>query len=160
MVGLVRPPIEPRAGNERLEPLVTAFAVSGDRKDKNVSQLNIIGAQTIGLHPCLKRDGYALYRNPNARIMKRASVVILVFCWIIAITMVSKAIEHPALAGAGAILFWLSLIGHNSFRLLVGTMHLQRNGWVFLRENKWNNGSKDDIAWGTNPEELLGQSRP
>ncbi|EEB99490.1 hypothetical protein MPER_00825, partial [Moniliophthora perniciosa FA553] len=65
--GWLGPPIEPRAGNERLEPLVTAFTVSGmDKKGCVIAPLNIVGAQTIGLHPCLKRDAKALYRNPHA----------------------------------------------------------------------------------------------
>ncbi|THU93633.1 hypothetical protein K435DRAFT_571430, partial [Dendrothele bispora CBS 962.96] len=71
--GWLGPPIEPRAGSERLEALVTAFPVIGtDETGKTTSRLNIVGAETIGLHPSLKRDGKALYRNPA---LKRKKII-------------------------------------------------------------------------------------
>uniref|UniRef100_A0A0W0FDS6 Uncharacterized protein n=1 Tax=Moniliophthora roreri TaxID=221103 RepID=A0A0W0FDS6_MONRR len=155
--GWLGPPIEPRAGNERLEPLVTAFVVGGD-EDKKVAPLNIIGAQTIGLHPCLKRDGYALYRNPHARAMGRISMAMLPILSFIPLIMTPVAIGYPALTfGRGVTIYWLLLASHNFFRLIVGTMYLQRSGWVFLRESKWGDGSGDDVEWGSDLDEVLGE---
>ncbi|EEB98486.1 hypothetical protein MPER_01994 [Moniliophthora perniciosa FA553] len=62
--GWLGPPIEPTAGNERLEPLVSAFPVgSVNKSGKRFAPLNFVGARTIGLHPGLKRDTRALWRN-------------------------------------------------------------------------------------------------
>ncbi|KAK7039218.1 hypothetical protein VNI00_010123 [Paramarasmius palmivorus] len=156
--GWLGPPIEPKAGNERLEPLVTAFTVSGTTKDgKPIAPLNIVGAKTIGLHPDLKRDSKALFRNPHARVMKIVSITLLVISWIIAIAMYASAVTNPSLAAGATAVLWISSIAFNFFRLIIGTMYLQRSGWVFLSEKKWNDGSKGDAAWGSHPEKILGQ---
>ncbi|KAK7029466.1 hypothetical protein VNI00_014499 [Paramarasmius palmivorus] len=152
------PPIEPKAGNERLEPLVTAFTVSGRNEDgKSIALLNIVDAKTIGLHPDLKRDSKALFRNPHARVRKIVSVTLLVISWIIAIAMYASAVTNPNLAAGATALLWISSIVFNFFRLTIGTMYLERSGWVFLSEKKWNDGSKGDAVWGSQPEKLLGQ---
>ncbi|KAJ7480349.1 hypothetical protein B0H11DRAFT_1661687, partial [Mycena galericulata] len=76
-------PISPTAGNERLEPIVTAFPVSGSSivwnkgetvppvKHQNTQPnppLTIITEKTIGLRPTpLKRDKYGLYTNKEMK---------------------------------------------------------------------------------------------
>ncbi|KAI3608816.1 hypothetical protein WG66_003803 [Moniliophthora roreri] len=150
--GWLGPPIEPKAGNERLEPLVTAFTVGGT--GKTVAPLNIVGAQTIGLHPFVARDARVLYRNPHARQQKTISIVLFVICWIIAILMITSG-RRNGLSGAGTAILWISSAAFNLVRLLVGTMYLEHNGWVFLSETKWNDGGEGDAAWGSDPEKVL-----
>ncbi|KAK7458721.1 hypothetical protein VKT23_009721 [Stygiomarasmius scandens] len=78
--GWLGPPIEPKAGNERLEPLVHAFPV-GAGKDK--VHLNIVGAKTIALEPYIKRNSDALYRIPAFKWKKIASMALLAVFWLI-----------------------------------------------------------------------------
>ncbi|EEB93024.1 hypothetical protein MPER_08379, partial [Moniliophthora perniciosa FA553] len=155
------PLIEPKAGNERLEPLVTAFTVSGmDKNSKTIAPLNLIGTQTIGLHAGVKRDGMALYRNPRLRVLKGVSWMVLVLCWIISLALLLSGLVNPALAAIGLALFWISSIGFNLLRLIIGSMYLERSGWVFLSESMLNDGSKGDTAWGSDPVEKLRQLDP
>ena len=56
------PPISPREGNERLEPLVIAFP--------GPTALNILKPTMVGLRPNLKRDIDGLYRNPELHGLK------------------------------------------------------------------------------------------
>ncbi|EEB94394.1 hypothetical protein MPER_06797, partial [Moniliophthora perniciosa FA553] len=66
--GWLGPPIEPKAGNERLEPLVHAFTVGEkDELGRPTAPLNFVGAQTIGIHPYVRRDGDALFNNEDAK---------------------------------------------------------------------------------------------
>ncbi|ESK93887.1 hypothetical protein Moror_12994 [Moniliophthora roreri MCA 2997] len=161
--GWLGPPIEPKAGNERLEPLVTAFTVSGkDKNGKTIAPLNIVDVQTIGLHPGVKRDSMALYRNPDARVMKVLSSVLIVLCWIIALALfiAAGATAKGNLAVGGFIVLWITSIAFNFFRLLIGAIYLEHSGWVFLSESKLDDGSKGDIAWGSNPVKVLQQLDP
>ncbi|KAK7042998.1 hypothetical protein VNI00_008736 [Paramarasmius palmivorus] len=156
--GWLGPPIEPRAGNERFEPLVTAFTVrTMDKNGKPLAPLNIVGAKTIGLHPDLKRDSKALFRNPHVRIVKIVSVTLLLLSWFISLPMIFGGLVDPGLMAGGLVLLWTSSIAFNLLRLIVSTMYLERSGWVFLSEGKWNDGSKGDAAWGSQPEHILGQ---
>ncbi|EEB95148.1 hypothetical protein MPER_05930, partial [Moniliophthora perniciosa FA553] len=154
--GWLGPPIEPKAGNERLEPLVTAFAVSGtDKNNKTIAPLNIVDVHTIGLHPGVRRDSMALYRNPGVRVMKILSLVALILCWIIAFALFVNA--PTANPNPGVIVFWITSIVFNFFRLIIGVTYLERSGWVFLCESELDDGSKGDIAWGSNPVKMLQQ---
>ncbi|THU93617.1 hypothetical protein K435DRAFT_779748 [Dendrothele bispora CBS 962.96] len=162
--GWLGPPIEPRAGCERLEPLVTAFPVVGvDAKGKTTSHLNIVGADNIGLFPSPRRDGKALYRNPALKRKKVVSTALLVTSWIIGFILIIDALAEIFLASpaskalAGVLLIYFSSILYVIFRLIVGTWHLERSGWVFLSEGRMNDGKKGDLAWGSRPELVLGQ---
>lgn len=62
-------PIAPREGNERLEPLVTAFPVP--------TGLNILRPTALGLRPNLKRNGAGLYQNPELHGLKVCLPIIL-----------------------------------------------------------------------------------
>ncbi|KAJ7724368.1 hypothetical protein B0H16DRAFT_1785977, partial [Mycena metata] len=60
-------PIDPAAGNERLEPVVTAFPLSSHSDPP----LTIIGGETLGFRPKpLKRDPYGLYNNEEMKGLK------------------------------------------------------------------------------------------
>ncbi|KAK0437770.1 uncharacterized protein EV420DRAFT_1240426, partial [Desarmillaria tabescens] len=59
------PPIEPVAGNERLEPVVHAFPVGVPDRSGIKTPLSIIGSQTIGLRASLERDSFGLYTNED-----------------------------------------------------------------------------------------------
>ncbi|THU76093.1 hypothetical protein K435DRAFT_974575 [Dendrothele bispora CBS 962.96] len=150
--GWLGPPIEPRAGRERLEPLVTAFPVVGvDAKGKTTSHLNIVGADNIGLHPCPRRDDKALYRNPALKRKKIVSTALLTMGWITGFILISRS------PSAGLSLIYISSIVYVIFRLVTGTWYLQRSGWVFLSDGKMNDGINGDFAWGSRPELVLGQ---
>ncbi|KIJ29821.1 hypothetical protein M422DRAFT_146380, partial [Sphaerobolus stellatus SS14] len=57
-------PIEPKEGNERLEPLVTSFPVRIKQKDGKLDPaLFFVGPRTIPLHHWLERDSYALFNR-------------------------------------------------------------------------------------------------
>ncbi|KAJ7753066.1 hypothetical protein DFH07DRAFT_702974, partial [Mycena maculata] len=66
-------PIDPAPGNERLEPVVTAFPVSSSSRNERNPPLSIIGGETLGLRPTLKRDKYGLYNNKEIRALKLLS---------------------------------------------------------------------------------------
>ncbi|KAK7031039.1 hypothetical protein VNI00_013829 [Paramarasmius palmivorus] len=155
--GWLGPPIEPKAGNERLEPLASAFTVSGMNKGKPIAPLNIVGAQTIGLHPALKRDSMALYRNPHLKRTKIVSVLLLILSWICGFAMLIGSVTNPSLILGGFLMIWLSSIVFNGVRLIIGTMYLERSGWVFLSDRKRNDGSKGDLPWGMEPEKIIKQ---
>ncbi|EEB97676.1 hypothetical protein MPER_02961, partial [Moniliophthora perniciosa FA553] len=127
-----------------------------NKSGKRIAPLNFVGAQTIGLHPCLKRDTKALWRNPNARTKKIVSIIILVICWLIGVALAAQ----PNLIGAGIAIIWISSIGFNIFRLVVGATYLERTGWIFLSEKKWKDGTKGDAAWGSDPAKVLGNVDP
>ncbi|KAK7031040.1 hypothetical protein VNI00_013830 [Paramarasmius palmivorus] len=155
--GWLGPPIEPRAGNERLEPLASAFTVSGINKGgKPIAPLNIVGAQTIGLHPALKRDSMALYHNPRLKKTKRVSLSLLFLCWLCGFVMLVFGSRIYIRVG-GIAMIWMSSIVFNGVRLIIGTMYLERSGWVFLSDRKTNDGSKGDLPWGMEPEKKINQ---
>jgi len=57
-------PMEPYAGNERLEPIVNAFPVCIRRPQGDIpAALNVIGPHTIAVGRKLKRDAAGLYHN-------------------------------------------------------------------------------------------------
>ncbi|THU93649.1 hypothetical protein K435DRAFT_571690, partial [Dendrothele bispora CBS 962.96] len=172
--GWLGPPIEPRAGSERLEPLATAFPVNVmDTAEKIHSDLNIAGARMIGLHPSLKRDSKALYRNPALRKAKLYSALSLIASWIIGATpsktgLTLTAPERTSVPSssvsnstkflmAGLLFIYFSSLIYTIFRLISGTWYLERTGWVFLGDEKMDDGSKGDRAWGSRPELVLGQ---
>ncbi|KAJ7777066.1 hypothetical protein B0H16DRAFT_947454 [Mycena metata] len=153
-------PIHPTVGNERLEPLVTAFPVSGyftavwKKKEKTSPviphsearvpnpPLTILGQKTIGLRPTpLKRDKDGLYTNEEMKGLK-----ILAQCVVLVITIISL---YCLVNGniVGIVLYWLISVLYCILELLVGTMYLERDGWAWL----------EDADWGANLENSLGK---
>ncbi|KAF7358993.1 HET domain-containing protein [Mycena sanguinolenta] len=128
-------PIHPAAGNERLEPVVTAFPVSSNSPgsyDSN-SALTIIAGETLGFRPVpLKRDADGLYNNEE---MKSAKLLARCMAW--AFALVGTAILVTGNIGSGFWVYYLTAILYCVFELLVGTMYLQRDGWVVLEHPLW-----------------------
>ncbi|KAJ7434303.1 hypothetical protein B0H11DRAFT_1667479, partial [Mycena galericulata] len=67
-------PIQPAAGNERLEPLVIAFPISGSSskkkltlRAKNSPPLTILDAKTLALRTTIRRDARGLYNNDEMK---------------------------------------------------------------------------------------------
>ncbi|KAJ7358577.1 hypothetical protein DFH08DRAFT_1043716, partial [Mycena albidolilacea] len=143
--------IHPVAGNERLEPIVTAFPVSGSFKVVNQTDklapmihqkseghplLTIIGQKTYLFYRC------GLYNNEEMKGLK-----ILAYCVVCLLVIVSLYLFSTFFhAIDGLILLWITSILFCVLELLVGTMYLERYGWAFL----------DDSQWGDNLEASLG----
>ncbi|KAK7455870.1 hypothetical protein VKT23_010907 [Stygiomarasmius scandens] len=158
--GWLGPPLEPKAGNERLEPLVHAFPVGGkNSKGRDTIHLNIVGAEIISLEPCIRRNKDALYRLPEYKWKKIGSAVLLIVFWIVGFVInVSARLERKTAGVWGAIvLIYFSSIAYNLYHLSVGLRFIERKGWVFLGNDKMNDGSKGDAAWGAQPETALGR---
>ncbi|KAK7455876.1 hypothetical protein VKT23_010913 [Stygiomarasmius scandens] len=150
--GWLGPPIEPKAGSERLEPLVHAFPIGAkDRSGNPTAFLNIVGAETIEIQPSVKRDGRALFNNPVYKWKKIVSTLLLFLFWLIGIILISVSLNATI-----AVLYVSSVI-FNTYRLIVSTSSIEHDGWVFLSKERMNDGSNGDIAWGSYPEYILGQ---
>ncbi|THU94677.1 hypothetical protein K435DRAFT_839793 [Dendrothele bispora CBS 962.96] len=191
------PPIEPKAGSERLEPLVHAFPVlvpckegkkeekandskrkplvhaspvlvpckEGEKEEKAnnskrefMSVLNVVGAETIGLHPYLRRDSNALFTNKDAKKAKIISMVLLAVFYLTGAAFIVAAVvtglpSQTTLLIIGIIIVYLSSLAFSLFRLIKSTLYLERSGWVFLREEKWpDDRSKGNAPWTNDPE--------
>ncbi|KAF8168838.1 hypothetical protein K438DRAFT_1615949 [Mycena galopus ATCC 62051] len=141
-------PIHPVAGNERLEPIVTAFPVSLSRNDSETQEvfseshppLTIIGAETLGLRPTLKRDPYGLYNNEEMGALKRLAIWTSVILG--AISMREVASGHLR----GLLLYGLTAVLYSVIEMLVGTMYLERDGWIFLDDSKWGEKLGDTLG--------------
>ncbi|PBK66135.1 hypothetical protein ARMSODRAFT_370554 [Armillaria solidipes] len=138
------PPIEPVAGNERLEPVVHTFPVGVPNKSGIKMPLSIIGSQTIGLRASLKRDPFGLYTNEDMTGLAGLSVCILVLVWSIGLSTIKR---DPFL---GIAIIWLGSISFAILEMLVGTIYLERDGWIFL----------SDKVWGHAPQQSLGEQDP
>ncbi|KAJ7197763.1 hypothetical protein GGX14DRAFT_374710 [Mycena pura] len=135
-------PIDPTAGNERLEPVATAFPISTSETETD-PVLAIIGAETLGLRQKrLKRDAWGLYNNKEMRNLKILAQAIAASLVIISIGVLIAGVVQ-----AGIALYVLTSVFYCILELLVGTMYLDRNGWVFL----------EDEVWGDELESKLGE---
>ncbi|KAJ7126259.1 hypothetical protein C8R44DRAFT_618510, partial [Mycena epipterygia] len=151
-------PIDPVAGNERIEPVVKAFPASQffdflDDKEKLLSNehrkpkpsppLTIIGAETLGFRPKpLKRDPYGLYNNKEMNGFK--FIAIGTAGTVAFFGIIFFAVGKQVVGGA---ICYLTAICYSLVELLVGTMYLERTGWAFLA----------DSEWGDNLEAKLGE---
>ncbi|KAJ7882665.1 hypothetical protein B0H13DRAFT_1629389 [Mycena leptocephala] len=137
-------PIDPAAGNERLEPVVTAFPVSSNSN----SPLTIIAGETLGFRTIpLKRDAYGLYNNEEMKGLKRLSL------WLaVALAIISTVILASGNPTTGLILYYVTAILYVTVELLVSTMYLDRAGWVFLEDSLW--GDKLEAKLGEQDNNL------
>ncbi|KAJ6626139.1 hypothetical protein B0H10DRAFT_1999182 [Mycena sp. CBHHK59/15] len=146
-------PIHPSAGNERLEPIVTAFPVSpsSNRREMEPSSeqthasepsppLMIVGDKTLGLRPNLKRDAAGLYNNEEIKGLK-----ILAY-WMAAILVIISLILLGSGKIFGVFLFYITAIVYSIVELLASTMYLERDGWVFLYDSEWGNNVAERLA--------------
>ncbi|SJK99740.1 uncharacterized protein ARMOST_03051 [Armillaria ostoyae] len=142
--GWLGPPIRPEAGNERLEPLVHAFPVGMSDGMGIMTPLCVIGSQIVGLRDSLERDPFGLYTNKDLRGLKWLSRCFLVLVWLIGFAVISIGFNvFIAIVWIGSIIFVL-------IEMVVGTIYLQRDGWILL----------NDSLWGYGPQQHLGIQDP
>jgi hypothetical protein len=133
-------PIHPVAGNERLEPITTAFPVA----NTSDPPLSIINGETLGFRPKpLKRDPWGLYNNKEMKGLKLLSM------WTaVALVIISLAILFSGNIQAGFLLYEVTALIYCIVELLVGTMYLEREGWIFLEEELWGDFEKLRVKLG------------
>lgn len=137
--GWLGPPIRPVAGNERLEPIVHAFPVGMSDRMGIMTPLCVIGSKTVGLRKSLERDPFGLYNNKDMRGLKWLSLFFLVLFWVIAFALIATNwTTFVAIAWVSSSIFVM-------FEIAVGTIYLQRDGWIFL----------EDSTWGHDPQQRL-----
>ncbi|KAJ7611979.1 hypothetical protein DFH06DRAFT_1243813 [Mycena polygramma] len=137
-------PIHPQAGNERLEPVVTAFPVA----NTSDPPLTIIAGETIGFRPKpLKRDAYGLYNNEEMKGLKR-----LAFWLSVVLVIISTIIIASGSITAGIVLYYVTAILYCLVELIASTMYLDREGWVFLEDSLW--GDKLEAKLGEQDNNL------
>ncbi len=142
--GWLGPPIQPLAGNERLEPIVHAFPVRMTDGMGIMTPLCIIGSQTVGLRDCLERDPFGLYNNKDMRVLRWLSWWLLILSWVLGFKAISTSLT-PFLAVV-YISSWIFTI----LEMVIGTIYLQHDGWIYL----------DDSIWGSEPQHRLGMQDP
>jgi hypothetical protein len=137
-------PIDPGVGNERLEPIVTAFPVASD----TAPPLTIIAGEMLGLRPTpLKRDAFGLYNNEEIKAVKLLAV------WgAVALFIVSTVILVSGNINVGFILYYVISILYCIVEMVIGTMYLQRDGWAFLEDSMW--GDKLEVKLGEQDNNL------
>ncbi|KAF7369879.1 HET domain-containing protein [Mycena sanguinolenta] len=137
-------PIDPAAGNERLEPVVTAFPVASGSHPP----LTIIGGETVGFRPIpLQRDPWGLYNNEEMRGAK-----ILAISMAVILASIGTAILVTGNINSAFLVYYLTTIFYCIFELLIGTMYLVRDGWVFLEDSLW--GDKLEAKLGEQDNNL------
>jgi hypothetical protein len=105
--------------------------------------LAVIAGEQVGFRAKpLKRDAFGLYNNEE---MKGAKI--LSWCIAVALAIISTVILVSGKTVAGIVLYYLTAVLYSIVELLVGTMYLERDGWVFL----------EDALWGDKLEEKLGE---
>ncbi|KAJ7434301.1 hypothetical protein B0H11DRAFT_1757775 [Mycena galericulata] len=139
-------PIHPAAGNERLEPVVTAFpqAVSGAADPL----LTIIGCETLGLRPTpLKRDSYGLYNNEEMRPIKWLAIFPCALLVIGGAQFLSQGNF-----GMFFLLVYISTILYCIVEMIVSTMFLERCGWAYFEDTMY--GDKLELKLGEQDHNL------
>ncbi|PBL04046.1 hypothetical protein ARMGADRAFT_911321 [Armillaria gallica] len=142
--GWLGPPIRPEAGNERLEPLVHAFPVGMSDGMGIMTPLCVIGSQIVGLRDSLERDSFGLYTNKDMRGLKWLSRCFLVLVWLIGFAVISIGFN------VFIVIVWIGSIIFVLIEMVVGTIYLQRDGWILL----------NDSLWGYGPQQHLGIQDP
>ncbi|TFK38531.1 hypothetical protein BDQ12DRAFT_651626 [Crucibulum laeve] len=120
-------PILPAPGIERLKPLVTAFpAVNAEGGGSNPA-LNIVSSQIIPIHHILRRDTNAFYHSTNM-----SGLRILCFTSLLAILWLDIDFILPHNSRTALLVLWVASALAVTVKLAVGTLYLQRDGWMIL----------------------------
>ncbi|PBL03966.1 hypothetical protein ARMGADRAFT_39141 [Armillaria gallica] len=146
--GWLGPPIRPVAGNERLEPIVHAFPVGMSDRMGIMTPLCVIGSKTVGLRKSLERDPFGLYNNKDMRGLKWLSLFLLALLWVVAFALIRQNVSKNW--NTSVAIAWVSSSIYVIFEMAVGTIYLQRDGWIFL----------EDGIWGHDPQRRLGAQDP
>ncbi|KAJ7709128.1 hypothetical protein B0H16DRAFT_1631867 [Mycena metata] len=132
-------PISPAAGNERLEPVLTAFPVSSTSDPTSDPPLTIIAGKTLGFRPKLQRDALGLYKNEEMKGLKTlafcAAFLLLLFSYFVTRWRYCKT--GLKTSSSDFIIYYCTAMLYRVVELLAGTMYLEREGWVFLEDSKW-----------------------
>lgn len=136
--GWLGPPIQPAAGNERIQPLATAFPTN--------EGLLILGPKIIGLGQELERDPGGMYRNKDLRLyaVTAISLPFVALAWSILILTIGpmlgiKSMESMALT---FVVDWI-LLSISAIMQLIGTLLYVKKG-VYLLTPKTLDGQSPD----------------
>ena len=143
-------PISPSAGNERLQPVVTAFPIK--------EGLFVLNPKIIGLRKKLKRDVGGMYRNKDLRFFQVRTVISRVFYMIFTSPFLQRVVKYtplmtilwvvittPFISGPSSqtwLLVWLWLgFGITAFVQLCGSsLYIERGGIFLLPSDKLKGG--------------------
>jgi hypothetical protein len=121
----------------------------------------IVGAQTLTLRETLKRDPKGLSNNKaEMKGVKNLVIFLLIVVVIVAALAIVASGAEPLFIVIPA---YGCLMLYHFLELLVGTMYLQRVGWIFLKDSDWEfslNGQQSELgnedshlrkltSWGT-----------
>ncbi|KAJ7200985.1 hypothetical protein B0H12DRAFT_1081079, partial [Mycena haematopus] len=126
---------------------VTAGSAALDKKTRPTPPLMIMKAQTLTLQKTLQRDPEGLYNNKKEMNgFKNLIVTVLVglaFIVIVVVVIIAlqKGSDRVAIWGLLSTLYVAMMLYH-LLELLVGTMYLKREGWIFLENAEWFDGGK------------------
>lgn len=143
-------PILPLVGNERLEPVATAFPVvvklpcgrEGDSEQdegkpnsgsKGEPVLSILAPKAVRIHHALRRDREGLYRHESMVCLRNLMYIIATIMIQIGIPLL--VIQDRYLI-PGAILMYLAFVVVVCVELLASTIYIVREGWVFFPDNE------------------------
>lgn len=155
-------PISPLAGNERLEPIATAFPVVVEQDDsmskddpksepKQVPVLSILAPKTIRIHHTLRRDREGLYRHEDMVGLRNWMYFMATIMTHIGIPFIAvRQTGEKRLIAPGSILLYCAFVLVVFVELLASTVYVLREGWLFL----------PDERWGADPSDALGEQDP
>ncbi|KAF7353368.1 hypothetical protein MSAN_01525400 [Mycena sanguinolenta] len=120
---------------------------ASDEKTRPTPPLMIINAQTLTLKATLKRDPKGLYTNKEAMngfknvVVVLLAVVTVTLIVVIVVLSITKSAGNDNSLFLGVLIPLYVAIGlYHLLELLVGTMFLQREGWIFLDSADWFGG--------------------
>ncbi|KAH8817904.1 hypothetical protein DL96DRAFT_1623698 [Flagelloscypha sp. PMI_526] len=156
-------PIDPKPGQERIEPLVKAFPIidpsppvrsisdfrgrpqldeASGRQGLNTA-LCLVDPHVIELKPVFKRDGSTIYSTPMnpLRICVLATLGLVFILGIVVI---------PTNRNAGVAVCWLTTCIYAFIRLALGTMCVKMDGWVCWEEQDGEMEHLDRVHFDSN----------
>ncbi|PVF93329.1 hypothetical protein CPB86DRAFT_790223 [Serendipita vermifera] len=129
--GWLGPPIRPTAGNERLEPLVSAFPVP--------IGLFVLNPKIIGLRKKLKRDLKGMYRTKKLILFQALAVITPWLTFLCFLDM-----QHMFIT-AGPVSYFLFIV--SAFVNLVGsTLYVEKSGFIVIKNEKWDSDPNGSIG--------------
>ncbi|KAJ6472476.1 hypothetical protein C8R45DRAFT_412006 [Mycena sanguinolenta] len=149
---------QPSATSAPLEKVEASAPVS-DKNTRPTPPLMIINAQTLTLKERLKRDPKGLYTNKqemngfkNVVVVLLAVITIILVAVIVVLTIIHAADgdvnrDDNSFDSIGLLLgilvpLYVAIGLYHLLELLVGTMYLQREGWIFLESALWFDGAQ------------------
>ncbi|TFK31682.1 hypothetical protein BDQ12DRAFT_693716 [Crucibulum laeve] len=126
-------PIAPAEGNERLEPIVSAFPIDVPQPDNTRHPaLCVIGPKTIPIQHQLRRDPNGLYNNKDVRWIRGDAVRGMFIATLVASFLTTIGHTTKAL-----VLIYASSVAFCIVELVVSTMYIVREGWVYIDDTQW-----------------------